>query len=122
MSASPRSLPKSSTSPADKVAIVMGDTTRTINQGGASGSFGITLGGKPMRHAAREARQTFAAMAEKLNTPVEKLTVSDGMISVADAPSKKVTYSQLVGGKFFNVAMKWNGKIGNDSTSRRRGP
>jgi hypothetical protein len=101
--------------PADKVAVVMGDTATTINQGGASGSFGITWGGKPMRHAGAQARQTLLQMAsEKLKTPVEKLTVSDGVISVADAPSKKVTYSQLVGGKFFNVSMKWNGKIGND--------
>ncbi|HEX3971512.1 MAG TPA: molybdopterin cofactor-binding domain-containing protein, partial [Stellaceae bacterium] len=96
--------------PADKVAVVMGDSATTINQGGASGSFGITWGGKPMRHAAAQARQTLLQMAsEKLKTPVDKLTVSDGVIAVIDAPSKKVTYSQLVGGKFFNVSMKWNG-------------
>jgi CO/xanthine dehydrogenase Mo-binding subunit len=101
--------------PADKVAVIMGDSATTINQGGASGSFGITWGGKPMRHAAAQARQTLLQMAsERLKTPVEKLTVSNGVIAVADAPGKKVTYSQLVGGKFFNVTMKWNGKIGND--------
>ena len=101
--------------PADKVAVVVGDTATTINQGGASGSFGITWGGKPMRHAAAQARQTLLQMAsERLKVPVEKLTVSNGVISVIDAPAKKVSYSQLIGGKFFNVPMKWNGKIGND--------
>jgi CO/xanthine dehydrogenase Mo-binding subunit len=101
--------------PADKVAVVMGDTVLTINQGGASGSFGITWGGKPMRNAACEARQFLLnRAAERLKTPVEKLTVTNGVVSSADAPGKKITYGQLIGGKFFNVDMKWNGKIGND--------
>jgi len=78
--------------PVDKVAVVMGDTATTINQGGASGSFGITWGGKPMRHAGAQARQALLELASKrLKTPVEKLVVSDGVISVIDAPSKKVT-------------------------------
>ncbi|HEY3916808.1 MAG TPA: molybdopterin cofactor-binding domain-containing protein [Stellaceae bacterium] len=101
--------------PADKVAVVMGDSAKTINQGGASGSFGITWGGKPMRHAAAQARQTLLDLAAKrLDVSADKLTVTDGVVAVLDAPAKKITYGQLVGGKFFNVTMKWNGKIGND--------
>ena len=101
--------------PAEKVAVIMGDTARTINQGGASGSFGITWGGKPMRNAACEARQTLLGLAAKrLNAPVEKLTVSNGVVSIIDAPAKKVSYGALIGGRFMNVTMKWNGKIGND--------
>jgi nicotinate dehydrogenase subunit B len=101
--------------PAEKVTVLMGDTATSVNQGGASGSFGITWGGKPMRHAAAQARQVLLGIAaEKLAVPVEKLTISNGVISVVDAPAKRVTYGQLIGGKFFNVEMKWNGKIGND--------
>lgn len=101
--------------PSDRVAVVMDDTSRVINQGGASGSFGITWGGKPMRNAAAQARQFLLELAaQRLKTPVEKLTVSNGVVSVIDAPAKKITYGQLIGGKFFNVTMKWNGKIGND--------
>lgn len=101
--------------PADRVAVIMGNTALTINQGGASGSFGITWGGKPMRNAAAEARQFLLALAAKrLNVPADQLTVSNGVVSVVGAPAKKVTYGALIGGKFFNVAMKWNGKIGND--------
>ncbi len=101
--------------PVERVAVIMGDTARTINQGGASGSFGITWGGKPMRNAACEARQTLLGLAAKrLKTPVEKLSVSNGVVSVVDAPAKKVTYGTLIGGRFMNVTMKWNGKIGND--------
>ena len=101
--------------PVSRVAVVMGDTARTINQGGASGSFGITWGGKPMRHAACEARQTLLGLAsQRLKAPADKLTVTDGVVSVIGAPAQKVTYGALIGGKFFNVPMKWNGKIGND--------
>jgi nicotinate dehydrogenase subunit B len=101
--------------PAERVSVIMGDTALTINQGGASGSFGITWGGKPMRNAAAEARQFLLGLAsQRLKVPADQLTVSNGVVSVIGNPAKKVTYSQLIGGKFFNVAMKWNGKIGND--------
>jgi nicotinate dehydrogenase subunit B len=100
--------------PADKVAIVMGDTARTVNQGGASGSTGIPLGGSALRVAAAEARRALLALAAKqLNAPVEKLGIANGVVSVVDAPNKKVTYGQLIGGKFLNVTLNWNGKIGN---------
>ncbi len=100
--------------PADKVAIVMGDSGLTVNQGGASGSTGIPLGGSAMRIAAAEARQNLLALAAKhLNAPVEKLTVSNGVVSITDAPSKKISYGQLIGDKLLNVTLKWNGKIGN---------
>jgi nicotinate dehydrogenase subunit B len=113
--------------PADKVAIVMGDSFRTVNQGGASGSTGIPLGGGAMRVAAAEARQYLLALAAKrLNAPVEKLTVRDGVVSAVDAPAKKVSYGQLIGGKLLNVSLKWNGKIGNplafDSTAPLKKP
>ena len=92
----------------------MGDTARTVNQGGASGSTGIPLGGSALRIAAAEGRQALLAMAAKrLNAPVEKLTIANGVVSVTDAPAKKVTYGQLIGGKFLNVTLQWNGKIGN---------
>ena len=101
--------------PAERVAVVMGDTATTVNQGGASGSFGITWGGKPMRNAAAEARQFLLALAAKrLKVPAEQLTVHNGVVSVIDTPAKKVSYGQLIGGKFFDVPMKWNGKLGND--------
>ena len=48
----------------------MGDTATSVNQGGASGSTGIQLGGKQMRVAAAEARRVLVEMAAaKLGTP-----------------------------------------------------
>ena len=43
--------------PFKSVKVFMGDTATSVNQGGASGSTGIQLGGKQMRMAAAEARR-----------------------------------------------------------------
>ncbi len=99
--------------PADKVAVLMGDTALTVNQGGASGSFGIIWGGRAMRKVAAEARRfLLTRAAERLGAPVDKLAVNDGVISVVDQPRKKIGYGQLIGGKFFDLPLKWNGKQG----------
>ena len=49
--------------PFKAVKVFMGDTATTVNQGGASGSTGIQLGGKQMRMAAAEARRVLVEMA-----------------------------------------------------------
>src|SRR5438270_1179071 len=41
----------------DKVEVLMGDTGTSCNQGGASGSTGVSNGGRPLRNAAAEARR-----------------------------------------------------------------
>src|SRR6187431_2465762 len=41
----------------ERVNVVMGDTAYTCNQGGASGSTGIQMGGMALRNAAAEARR-----------------------------------------------------------------
>ncbi len=55
------------------VTVFMGDTATSVNQGGASGSTGIQLGGKQMRVAAAEARRVLVDMAaEKLGLPASR--------------------------------------------------
>ena len=49
--------------PFKAVTVIMGDTATSVNQGGASGSTGIQLGGKQMRMAAAEARRVLVEMA-----------------------------------------------------------
>ena len=61
-SPSARSSPKSSTC-RSTVKVIMGDTATSVNQGGASGSTGIQLGGKQLRIAAAEARRVLVEMA-----------------------------------------------------------
>ena len=67
--------------PFKAVTVIMGDTATSVNQGGASGSTGIQLGGKQMRMAAAEARRVLVEMAAaKLGVPAEQLTVTDGVV------------------------------------------
>src|SRR5262249_26259469 len=56
--------------PYSAVKLVIGDTDRSINQGGASGSTGVQLGGKQLRMAAAEARRVLLDLAAaKLGVP-----------------------------------------------------
>src|SRR5471032_2726514 len=67
--------------PFKAVKVIMGDTANSVNQGGASGSTGIQLGGKHMRVAAAEARRVLVDMAAaKLSVPADQLTVVDGVV------------------------------------------
>src|SRR5260370_11493716 len=98
----------------DKVDVVMGDTALTCNQGGASGSTGIQTGARPLRSAAAEARQLLVQSAsQKLGLPVEQLRVDDGMVSAVSDPSKKVSYAELIGGRYFQHQVEWNKQTGN---------
>ncbi len=96
------------------VTMFMGDTATSVNQGGASGSTGVQEGGKQLRLAAAEARRVLVEMAaDRLGLPADQLAVTDAVVhSKADA-AKKVSYRELVGGRYFNVPLAWNGKIGN---------
>jgi len=74
------------------------------NQGGTVASAAIARGGPRIRSAAAEARQALLKIAsQQLDVPVDRLTVDEGVVSVADNPRKSITYGQLVGGKPFNL-------------------
>ena len=97
-----------------KVKIVMGNSASSLNQGGASSALGIQAGAKPLRNAAAEARRILLNLAsEKMGVPVANLEVDDGEISVKGNRAQKVTYAELIGGKYFNAKVEWNKLIGN---------
>jgi nicotinate dehydrogenase subunit B len=74
------------------------------NQGGTVASASVARGGPRIRSAAAEARQALLKMAsQKLNTTVDRLTVSEGVVAVTGDRRKSVTYGELVGGKRFNL-------------------
>jgi CO/xanthine dehydrogenase Mo-binding subunit len=101
--------------PFKAVTVIMGNTANSVNQGGASGSTGIQRGGVQMRAAAAEARRVLVEMAaEKLGTPADQLIVADGVVSAAFNRDKKVSYAELIGGRYFNVPLAWNKQIGNN--------
>src|SRR5262249_26874198 len=100
--------------PFKAVTVIMGDTATSVNQGGASGSTGIQMGGKQMRMAAAEARRVLIELAAaKLGVPAEQLTVTDGTVHGKSDASKKATYAELIGGRYFNVQLDWNKQMGN---------
>ena len=100
--------------PFKAVKVYMGDTANSVNQGGASGSTGIQLGGKQMRVAAAEARRVLVDMAaEKLALPAGDLSVGDGIVQSKADPARKASYAELIGGRYFNVQLDWNKQYGN---------
>jgi nicotinate dehydrogenase subunit B len=94
---------------------VVGDTARTIHQGGASGSTAVTGGGPAVRNAAAEARRVLVeAAGRKLGVPVSQLSVKDGVVSGGGG---KVTYGELLGGQLFNTTLTSNMSFGNGLTA-----
>jgi nicotinate dehydrogenase subunit B len=100
--------------PFKAVKVVMGDTATSVNQGGASGATGVQNGGKQLRAAAAEARRVLVELAaEKFGVPAERLAVDGGVVHTGTEMANSVSYAELIGGRYFNVALAWNGKIGN---------
>jgi CO/xanthine dehydrogenase Mo-binding subunit len=95
----------------DKVKMVYGDTSKTIEQGSTVGSRSIERAGPQLRQAAAAARQELLKLASaRLGAPVEKLRVQNGVVSVIGDSTKKVSYGQLIGGKRFNVKITASGE------------
>jgi nicotinate dehydrogenase subunit B len=87
-----------------QVKSVQLDTKNTPNQGGTYSSAAINRGSPQIRAAAAEARLALLGMAaKKLEVPVERLTVSKGVVSVLGAPARFAKYGELVGDKPFGL-------------------
>src|SRR5271155_2111902 len=51
--------------------------------------------------------------ADKLGLAADQLAVTDGVVHATSDAAKKVSYADLIGGRYFNVHLDWNGKYGN---------
>jgi nicotinate dehydrogenase subunit B len=92
----------------DRVHMVLGDTTRTPNQGGTIASASIQIHAQPLRAAAAQARAwLLARAAQQLNTDAGQLQVRDGVIGVAGAPadSPSITYGELLTGQHIELTL-----------------
>jgi nicotinate dehydrogenase subunit B len=99
--------------PLDRVHVVMGDTGRTVNMGGASAATGISRAGMNLRRTAAEARRLMVEMAAgRLGVPADQLAVTDGVVQDRGDPAKRISYAQLIGGRSFDAAVQWNGQLG----------
>jgi len=97
--------------PFSRIKMDAGDTARTIDQSVTAASRTIERGGPQLRQAAAAGRQGLLRLASKsLEVPVEKLTVSDGVVSFVDNPAKATTYGKLIGGRRFNLRITATGK------------
>ena len=90
----------------ERTTCIMGHTDLTVDQGGSGGSDALQVDGWPMRRVAAEARRVLLDMGSThFGVPVDRLAVSDGVITVKADPSKQVTYGELIGGRRFGVTL-----------------
>jgi CO/xanthine dehydrogenase Mo-binding subunit len=87
-----------------KVYMDSGDTDKAVDQGVTAAARTVERGGVQLRQASAAARQELLKLASaRLDSPVDMLTVTDGVVSVVGSPSKKIAYGDLLGGKRFNI-------------------
>jgi nicotinate dehydrogenase subunit B len=85
----------------DRIRVITADTAQSPNEGVTASSLSLETSGNAIRNAAAEARQILLeAAGEKLDTPIERLTMRDGTIT-DPATGHQVTYWELFGGKKF---------------------
>src|SRR5436190_6679193 len=78
-----------------RVIVVLGDTSVVPNQGATIASETIQITALPLRKAAAQARQYLVARAaERLEVPVEDLSIEDGLIRGKD--NRTVSYGELI--------------------------
>jgi nicotinate dehydrogenase subunit B len=100
--------------PFERVRVVMGDSGLTLDMGGASAAIGVSHGGMVLRRTAAQARHLLVEMAANaLGLPADALTVTDGVVHAVTDPAKKISYAELIGGRYFDSKIGWNGKTSN---------
>jgi nicotinate dehydrogenase subunit B len=86
--------------PIDRLDVVMGTTSETVDQGPSYGSMTVRYAGPQIRHAAAAGRQTLLDLAaEHFGVPADQLLTTNGAISVIGSPDRTITYGKLVDGK-----------------------
>jgi nicotinate dehydrogenase subunit B len=87
-----------------RVVVVLGDTSRVPNQGATIASETIQITAVPLRQAAAQARHfLLARAAERLELPVEDLTIEDGLIRGKD--NRSVSYGELIAGETIRLEL-----------------
>jgi CO/xanthine dehydrogenase Mo-binding subunit len=105
--------------PLERVQMVMGDTERTPDEGYTAGSMTINSSGTALRNAAALARRTLLEMAAgQLHARPEELTVQSGSIFLIDHPERKITYTELMGGKPFKLEVSGDIPLKDSKTYR----
>jgi nicotinate dehydrogenase subunit B len=87
-----------------RVVVVLGDTSRVPNQGPTIASETIQITAVPLRNAAAQARHFLVARAaQRLELPVEELSIEDGLIRGRD--NRSVSYGELIAGETIRLEL-----------------
>jgi nicotinate dehydrogenase subunit B len=94
----------------DQIHMEAGDTSNTVDQAVTAASRTIERAGPQLRRAAAVARQKLLELASaQMNTPVEQLTVNEGVVSATSNSAKRISYGNLIGDKRFNTKLSVSG-------------
>jgi CO/xanthine dehydrogenase Mo-binding subunit len=86
--------------PVDRLDVVMGTTSQTVDQGPSYGSLAIRLAGPQIRHAAAAGRAVLLDLAAKhFEVPADRLIAREGVIEVSGGTNRRITYGELVAGR-----------------------
>jgi nicotinate dehydrogenase subunit B len=82
------------------VRVMLGDTARAPNQGATIASASIQIHAQPLRLATAQARAwLLARAAERLGVAADALQMRNGVVRVAEAPDRHLSYADLVAGQ-----------------------
>ncbi|WAP68803.1 molybdopterin cofactor-binding domain-containing protein [Jiella pelagia] len=96
---------------ADSVAMVLGDTARTPDQGPTIASETIQVAAVPLRQAAATARRVILARAAAvLDVSPEELQIDDGLV-YAPASNRRLGFGELLAGETIRVALDENAPV-----------
>ena len=99
--------------PLDRVTLIQCDTASTPDQGTTSGaqSHHANFNRSNLALAAATAREGLIRLASaRLGAPTDRLAAREGAIAVADDPTRRVSYSDLIGGRRFDLPLDANAK------------
>lgn len=97
--------------PLDRLDVVMGTTSETVDQGPSYGSRTVRYAGPQIRHAAAAGRAALLRLAAAhFRVSAERLASSDGTISVLGHSDRSISYGKLVDGKRLNMEIGASGQ------------
>lgn len=99
--------------PFERVKLIYCDTGLTPDQSYTAGSQShpANFNHRNLASAAATAREAlFKLASQQLGVPADQLTAANGVISAKRDASKKIAYTQLVGGKKLNLVLDRNAK------------
>lgn len=97
--------------PVERLDVVMGTTSETVDQGPTYGSRTVRYAGPQIRHAAAAGRGALLDLAAAhFGVSANQLVAKGGTISLIDAPQRAVTYGKLVDGKRLDIEIGASGE------------